>query len=55
MKEPFETCDKGYEYYGYKYFITKEISEEEWIKWYEEHCGKCPYFSGYACERERFM
>ena len=52
MKEPFETCNKGYEHYVYKRFVTKEMSQEEWEKWYNEHCGICPYFSGYICAEE---
>lgn len=51
MKKPFETCDKGYEYY-YSQWINKKITEEEWNEWYKEHCKKCIYFSGYVCAEE---
>ena len=50
MKEPYETCNKGYEYYFNKR-IKGEITEEEWNEWYKEHCKKCSYFSGYICAK----
>ena len=48
MSKPYKTCDKGYEYYFNKH-IKGEITESEWKKWYNEHCGICKHFSGYHC------
>lgn len=32
-------CDE----YRYKAHVTHEISEEAWVNWYQNYCGKCQY------------
>ena len=48
MDRPYETCE-----YGYEWFFTRwnlhHMSDEEWNDWYNDHCARCQYFSGYHC------
>ena len=36
-----KTCDFKYEEYWMKANHYHIMSQDEWMKWYSEHCGKC--------------
>lgn len=37
------TCEFKYTEYWMKANMEGTLSEEDWYKWYDAHCGKCIY------------
>lgn len=38
-------CGFKYEEFWYNANKSKTMTQEDWKKWYNEHCGKCKYMS----------
>lgn len=51
-KDMSTTCGFAYDKLWYKANITHEVTQDEWKKWYNEHCRKC-CFMGEVCMHEK--
>ena len=42
-KDMSNSCDFMYQDYWTKANVTHELTQEDWMRWYNEHCANCKY------------
>lgn len=42
-KDMSNSCDFMYQDYWTKANVTHELTQEDWMQWYNEHCANCKY------------